>query len=87
MTSQDRQIRTRTVSLRRARAALISSLACAAICGGLLVLFLGLVTAGASPALLIAPAAGLFFSGLRARTWHRAIRTATTSPDEMRWTP
>lgn len=84
MTSQNQ----RTVSLRRARFALIFSAACVLVCAAALVFFGVLACFFSAPAfLLVAPAAGVFFGSLRVRAWHRAIRSATTSPDAMRWRP
>jgi hypothetical protein len=80
LTSQNR----RTVTLARARRARFFSAAMALICGACLILAL---TSGSSPALLIAPVLGTVLSSVRFRRWHRAIRTAMTSPDEYRWTP
>ena len=86
MTSQDRQIRTRTVSLSRARAALIFSLASAAVgLASLLILVLGF---SAPFFLLIAPGLATVFSAIRALRWHKAILAATSEhPDQMHWTP
>lgn len=83
MSSQDTAPRTRTVSLRRARAALLFSLVLAAVSVGLLFLCLGLgAWAGA-----VFAAVSLVLSSWRARRWSRAITAALASPDEYRWTP
>jgi hypothetical protein len=89
MSSQDAP-RARTVSLRRARAALVFSLAMTVICAACGIFFLVLAVLLSAPAallLLVAPVLGTVFNSLRAVRWSRAIRAALTSPDEYRWTP